>query len=74
MPKLTRMSEEAKDFAALLHKQGFYLLSLEEIRQLIGARSPDTARKWVHDLPAREVNGRRKWLVSDVAQKITRRV
>lgn len=72
MPKVGRASPEEKELAAAIREDfgGAYLLTLAQLGRVIGAKSPNTTREWTRTLVPREVNGRKAWLVSDVAHKI----
>lgn len=72
MPKITRASPDEKTMAEAIRTDfgGTFVLSLAQVGKVIGARSPNTTREWVTTLVPRWRNGRRVWLVSDVAEKL----
>ena len=72
MPNCTRAAPGEKELAALLRDDngGSFYLTLAQIGKAIGAKSPHTARDWVKTLVPRKKNGRKVWLVSDVAHKL----
>jgi len=70
MPKLTRAPESQKALADELRKLYGVCLTLVQVGDAIGAKSKDTTKKWLDDMPYATINGRKKWLVYDVAKKI----
>lgn len=70
MPKIQRATEQQKLFAEELRQLYGGALTLAQVGKTIGARSKDTQRAWTKDVPYVMINGRKKWLVSDVAKKI----
>lgn len=72
MPKVERATADEKELAAAIRGDhgGAFALTLAQVGKVIGAKSPHTARAWVKSLFPREINGRRAFLVSDVAHKL----
>lgn len=72
MPNCTKAAPGEKELAALLRdsNDGSFYLTLTQIGKAIGAKSPHTTRDWVRTLVPRKKNGRKVWLVSDVAHKL----
>ena len=46
------------------------MMTLKDIQQEITASHPYTAKAWLGDTPAVNVNNRKKWMVGDIAKKI----
>lgn len=69
MPVMGRMTPEEKELAKSIREtfEGASVLNLEQVRKVIGAKSRHTAEKFVKDLVPTKVNGRAKYLASDVA-------
>lgn len=70
MPKITRATESQKYIADELRKIYGGALTLAQVKETIGAKSANTARAWVENIPYVVINGRKKWLTSDIAKKI----
>ena len=67
-----RTTEEVKALAKDIRESfgGAYILNLAQVGQVIGAKSRNTARLWASTLVPRNTNGRKGYLVLDVARKI----
>lgn len=70
MPKIGRMTDTQRALADDLRKLYGGAMTLAQISESIGASSPHTTRKWAADIPYCLINGRKKYLVRDVAQKL----
>lgn len=49
---------------------GALVLSAADVGKVLGLRNKEAIRNWLSTLVPRERNGRRVWLVSDVAHKL----
>lgn len=72
MPKTGRATPEEKELAATIRGDfdGTFYLTLSQVGKVIGAKSPHTVREWLATLVPLWRNGRKVWLVSDVAHKM----
>ncbi|MGI5985014.1 MAG: hypothetical protein ACOX7O_04090 [Oscillospiraceae bacterium] len=70
MPKIGRMTDTQRAMADDLRKLYGGAMTLTQIGESIGVDSPHTARKWAADIPYCVINGRKKYLVGDVARKL----
>ena len=72
MPKILRATPEEKELAATIRGDfgGAFYLTLSQVGTVIGAKSPHTVREWLSTLAPLWRNGRKVWLVSDVAHKM----
>lgn len=46
------------------------MLSLRGVKQVLGVSDDRTAKKFLEGIPSYDINGRARWMVSDVAQRI----
>lgn len=70
MPKIGRMPERQKQFADELRNTYGGMLTLKQVGEVIGITHPQTIKKFAQDIPAVDINGRKKWMAADVARKI----
>ncbi len=72
MPKTERTPPKEKELAAAIREDfgGTFYLTLAQVGKIIGARSPHTAREWASTLSPQWRNGRKVWMVADVAHKM----
>lgn len=70
MPKIGRMTDTQRALADDLRKQYGGAMTLTQVGESLGTNSPHTARKWTADIPYYLINGRKKYLVGDVARKL----
>lgn len=70
MPKIERMTDVQRVLADDLRKLYGGSMTLAQVGESIGANSPHTTRKWAADIPYCVINGRKKYLVGDVARKL----
>lgn len=71
MPRVKRSLSPQEEETALEIRR-FYggMLDLTKIMELLGNVSRHTAEKWVADVDAININGRKKYLPADLARKI----
>lgn len=71
MPKLKRsLSQQEERTAHDIRRVYGGMLGLSSVMGLLGNVSRHTAEKWVSDIDAINVNGRKKYLPADLARKI----
>ena len=72
MPIIHRMTRDEVDLAREIRDSfgGASILDVDQVRQTLGVKSRNTALKFLDGLVPTRVNGKRRWLVSDVACKI----
>ncbi len=66
------MKNQAKRLTDELRQLYGGAMTLENIKEALGIKSPKTARAWLDEteLEAIVINGRKKWLTSEVAKAI----
>lgn len=70
MPRVKRpLTADGEAIAEEIRKEYGGMLTVEQVMRLIGV-SRNTAKKWLFDVPAVNINGRSKYMVSDLARKI----
>lgn len=70
MPRVKRpLTADGEAIAEEIRKEYGGMLTVEQVMRLIGV-SRNTAKKWLLDVPAVNINGRPKYMVSDLARKI----
>lgn len=72
MPKVGRIPDEEKALAAEIREMfdGALVLSASEVGRVIGLQNWYGITEWLSTLVPRWRNGRKVWLVSDVAHKL----
>lgn len=71
MPRVKRsLSPQEEETALEIRRYYGGMLDLTKIMELLGNVSRHTAEKWVTDVDAINVNGRKKYLPADLARKI----
>lgn len=70
MPKVGRMSERQREIVEILRRDYATLLTLADVGRIIGTTDQRTTKKYVEGLRTTDVNGRRKWLIDDIARRI----
>lgn len=75
MPRVGKISDEQKLLAEQIRKDfdGQHVINAKQVGRVIGARSYNTINAWVLSLKPRIINGRKCYLVLDVAGKILER-
>lgn len=72
MPKVGKVSEEQKRLAEDIRKDfgGQHVISAKQVGLVLGMKSHHTTAAWLLPLKPRDLNGRKGYLVLDVAGKI----
>lgn len=72
MPRIGKITDEQKLLAEQIRNDfdGQHVISVKQVCKVIGANSYNTANKWLLPLKPRIINGRKCYLVLDVAGKI----
>lgn len=71
MPKLKPMlTTEIETKAKEIRKNYGGMLDLHGVTLLLGVKNTRTAAKWLADVDAVMVNGRKRWQATDLARKI----
>lgn len=68
LPKKT--SPQAEALAAEIRKDYGGMLNLSGVKQVLGVTDDRTAKKFLEGVPYYDVNGRARWMVTDVARKL----
>lgn len=71
MPKIKpMMTSEIEQKANEIRKNYGGMLDLHGVTLLLGVKNPRTATRWLADVDAVMVNGRKRWQAADLARKI----
>ena len=71
MPKVTwNIPNEEKELTAELRDIWGGYMTIADIAKELGVKKWETAAAWVADIPATDVNGRKRYRVSAVAHKL----
>lgn len=71
MPRVKLMRNPAEDAIADEIRRNYGgMLSVNDLMRFLNVNDRRTAQKFVSDVPYYDVNGRRKWMASDVARKV----
>lgn len=71
MPRVKLMRNPAEDAIADEIRRNYGgMMSTADIARFLNVKDGRTVQKFVADIPFYDVNGRRKWMASDVARKM----
>lgn len=71
MPRLKKsLSPEAQELADEIRKNYGGMLTLHGVCQLLGVKDNRTAKTFLDGVPRYDVNGKPRWMVSDVARRL----
>lgn len=65
-----KTSPQAMVLADELRKKYGGMLNLTGVKQVLGVADDRTAKKFLEGVPHYDINGRARWMVTDVARKL----